>query len=103
MKYLAIVAAGLVLAACETVPGMPTVFGGGGGPGAPMVDSARQEQFVALVEQSGCRVDPQDHAFVHDAGFTDLEIGDFGQSLAAAGEAEIGPDGGLVLVTERCI
>jgi hypothetical protein len=103
MKYLAIVAAGLVLAGCETMPGMPTVFtGGGDGTGAP-VDSARQAQFVALVEQSGCRVDPRDHAFVHDAGFTDLEIGDFGQQLAAAGQAEIAADGGLVLLTERCI
>ena len=40
--------------------------------GAP-VDSARQAQFVALVEQTGCRVDPQDHEFVHEAGFTDCE------------------------------
>ena len=41
--------------------------------------------------------------FVHDAGFTDLEIGDFGKALAAEGRAEITADGGLVLVTERCI
>ena len=102
MKYLAIVAAGVILAGCETMPAMPTVFSGGGGEGTPD-DSARQAQFVALVEQSGCRVDPQDHAFVHDAGFTDLEIGEFGQTLAAEDRAEIAADGGLVLVTERCI
>ena len=78
MKHLAIVATGLVLAACEGGPGMPTVFTGGGE--AAPVDPARQAQFVALVEQSGCRVDPRDHQFVHDAGFTDLEIGDFGSA-----------------------
>ena len=101
MKYLAIVAAGLVLAGCESMPGMPTVITGGG-EGAP-VDSARQAQFVALVEQSGCRVDPTDHAFVHEAGFSDLEIGDFGQTLSAEGRAEITADGGMLLLTERCI
>ena len=102
MKHLAIVAAGLVLAACEGGPGMPTVFTGGGGEAAS-VDPARQAQFVALVEQQGCRVDPRDHQFVHDAGFTDLEIGDYGQRLAAESRAEVTADGGLVLLTERCI
>ena len=46
---------------------------------------------------------PRDHAFVHDAGFTDLEIGDFGQTLVAESRAEVTADGGLVLLTERCI
>lgn len=103
MRYLAILAAGVALAGCEGGPGMPTIFtGGGGGAGGP-VDPARQAQFVALVEQSGCRVDPTDHAFVHEAGFSDLEIGDFGQTLSAEGRAEITADGGMLLLTERCI
>ena len=66
-------------------------------------DSPRQQQFVALVEQNGCRVDPQDHQFVHEAGFSDLEIGEFGKALSADGRAEVTADGGLVLTTERCI
>jgi hypothetical protein len=102
MKYLAIVAAGLVLAACEGGTGMPTILTGGGGAGAP-ADPARQAQFVALVEQQGCRVDPTEHQYIHDAGFSDLEIGDFGQTLAAEGRAEITADGGMLLLTERCI
>jgi hypothetical protein len=102
MKYLAIVAAAVALAGCESVPGMPSVFTGGGAP-AVTVDEARQAQFVALVEQSGCAVDPQDHQFIHDAGFSDLELGDFGRSLAIDGRAEVTADGGLVLLTERCI
>ena len=95
MKYLAIVAAGLVLAGCESMPGMPTVVTGGGGEGAP-VDSARQAQFVALVEQSGCRVDPRNHAFVHDAGFTDLVLDPTVPSLdhrPAAGKERVRPCG----------
>ena len=85
MKRLVIVAAGLFLAGCEATPGMPTIFGGGGGAAPAQTTSPRQEEFVALVEQNGCRVDPQDHAFVHEAGFSDLEIGDFGKTLAGGG------------------
>jgi hypothetical protein len=103
MRYLAILAAGVALAGCEGGPGMPTIFTGGGGGGGAPVDPARQAQFVALVEQQGCRVDPADHQYIHDAGFTDLELGDFGQTLAAEGRAEITADGGLLLLTERCI
>ena len=62
MKYLAIVAAGLVLAGCETMPGLPTVLPEVATAPPRAADAPRQEQFVALVEQSGCRVDPQDHA-----------------------------------------
>jgi hypothetical protein len=102
MKYLAIVAAGLLVAGCESMPGMPTVLTGGDVPSAT-VDTGRQAQFVALVEQNGCRVDPRDHQFVHDAGFTDLELGDYGRTLAIEGRAEVTSDGGLVLQTERCI
>ena len=104
MKYLAIVAAGLLLAGCsEGGPGWPTMPGGGGAAGPIEPDPPRQAQFVALVEQSGCRVDPRDHAFVHEAGFSDLELGEFGRALAIDGRAEVTADGGLVLVTERCI
>jgi hypothetical protein len=104
MKHLAIVAAGLLLAGCgEGAPGWPTVFTGGGAPAQIEPDPPRQAQFVALVEQNGCRVDPQDHAFVHEAGFSDLEIGEFGRALAIDGRGEVTADGGLVLMTERCI
>jgi hypothetical protein len=106
MRYLAIAAAaGLLLAGCEGTPGMPTIFtgGGGGGVAAAQSDSPRQAEFVALVEAQGCRIDPQDHAFVHEAGFSDLEIGEFGKTLSGEGRAEVTADGGLVLMTERCI
>ena len=106
MMHLAMVAAaGLVLAGCEAAPGMPTIFSGGGGGGAAAAqsDSPRQAEFVALVEASGCGVDSRDHAFVHEAGFSDLEIGEFGKTLAAEGRAEVTASGGLILRTERCI
>jgi hypothetical protein len=105
MRHLAIVAAaGLVLAGCEGTQGFPTIFtGGGGGVAAAQSDSPRQAEFVALVEASGCSVDSRDHAFVHEAGFSDLEIGEFGKTLAAEGRAEVTASGGLILRTERCI
>ena len=98
-----VAAVGVVLAGCEAGPGFPTIFTGGGGAAPAQNTSPRQEAFVALVEENGCRVDPQDHAFVHEAGFSDLEIGDFGKTLAGEGRAEVTADGGLVLETERCI
>ena len=105
MRHLAIVAAaGVVLAGCEATQGLPTIFtGGGGGVAAAQSDSPRQAEFVALVEASGCSVDSRDHAFVHEAGFSDLEIGEFGKTLAAEGRAEVTASGGLILRTERCI
>jgi hypothetical protein len=83
---------GLVLAACEALP-----------VGTSSVEPARQAQFVALVEANGCSVDPEDHAFVHEAGFSDAELADFSRALAAEEWAEIGYDGALLLVTENCI
>jgi hypothetical protein len=104
MKHLAIVAAGLLLAGCgEGGAGWPTMWSGAGTTGPTEPDPPRQAEFVALVEQSGCRVDPRDHAFVHEAGFSDLELGDFGRALAIDGRAEVTADGGLVLMTENCI
>jgi hypothetical protein len=92
MKPWMLAAAGLVMAACETMPG-----------GTASAEPARRDQFVALVEANGCRVDPADHAFIHDAGFSDAELADFSRTLAAQEWAEIGYDGALMLVTENCI
>ena len=92
MKPWMLAAAGLFMSGCDTMPG-----------GTAPVDSTRQAQFVALVEANGCRVDPADHAFVHEAGFSDEELADFSRALAAEEWAEIGYDGALMLVTETCI
>jgi hypothetical protein len=92
MKPWMLGAAGLFLAACEAMP-VAT---------AP-AEPARQAQFVALVEANGCRVDPEDHGFIHEAGFSDAELADFSRRLAAEEWAEIGYDGALLLVTENCI
>jgi hypothetical protein len=92
MKRWLLGLAGLVVAACETMPGA-----------TPPADAGRRDQFVALVEANGCEVDPVDHAFVHDAGFSDAELADFSRSLAAEEWAEVGYDGTLILVTETCI
>jgi hypothetical protein len=92
MRIATMTLAGLALAGCETMPG-----------GTAPADSARQAQFVALVEANGCSVDPADHAFVHEAGFSDAELADFSRALAVEEWAEIGLDGSLLLVTENCI
>jgi hypothetical protein len=85
-------AAGLLVAACETMPA-----------GTAPVEASRRDEFVALVEANGCSVDPVDHAFVHEAGFSDAELSDYSRTLAAEEWAEIGYDGTLLLVTENCI
>ena len=104
MKYLAIVAAGLVLAACETVPGMPTVFGGGGGPARRRSTRPGRRSSSALVEQSGLpgRSAGPRASCMTPASPTWRSATSASRSPPTA-SAEIGPDGGLMLLTEHCI
>jgi hypothetical protein len=92
MRCAALAFAGLSLVACDTG------FGTG-----MSVGPDRQAAFVALVEQSGCRVDAADHEYVHAAGFTDPEIAEIGGQLAAEGRAEITAGGDLILTSGMCI
>jgi hypothetical protein len=40
---------------------------------------------------------------VHAAGFSDEELRDIGAELVGSQRAELGPDGGLILLTPNCL
>ena len=91
MKAVILTVTGLVLAACDYLPG-------------PEPDvSARRTEFIAVVEASGCRLDQADNeAVLVPAGFTDAEAGALGGLLLSEGVAELAEDGDLILLTENC-
>lgn len=81
------------VAACDMLPGQQAA---GPTPG-------REAAFVALVEQSDCRFNPDNHPEFHEAGFTDPEMRVISGNLVADGQAEVGGDGVLVLTSGACI
>jgi hypothetical protein len=96
MKTAWLLAAGLAVTGCDMMPN----FSGGPAP----VDPARQAQFIAVVEASGCRLDQLDNeAVLVPAGFSDQEASAIGVALLSQGTAELADDGDLILLTENCI
>ena len=94
MKYVLPALAGILVASCGMLPQRePTAA----------VAPEREAAFVATVEQAGCRVDPASHEFVHAAGFSDEELRAIGVELVGSQRAELGPDGGLILLTPNCL
>jgi hypothetical protein len=93
IRYAAVALVGLGLASCDVMPE---------GQGVAIAPD-RQAAFVALIEQSDCRFDPVNHEPVHAAGFTDPEISEIGGQLVAQGQAEIAPNGDLILLTGTCL
>ncbi len=93
MRYPVLVLAGLALAACEMLPQRQEEV---------VIEPLRQAEFVQLVEAADCRVDPVDHAYLHDAGFSDPDIAAYGRALVNDGRAAFDQGGALLLRTETC-
>jgi hypothetical protein len=89
----ALIAAGVALAACDTTPAA-----------APSAEPTRQAQFVELLEGAGRELPHTDNDYLLDpAGFSDAEASAISQQLLNDGQAEVSPEGNLVLRTENCI
>jgi len=94
MKPVILSLSGLALAACNMLPGSLS--------GA--ASTARMDEFIFVVEQSGCRLEQEDNADVLiPAGFTDAEAGALGGQLLADGRAVLADDGDLILLTANCL
>jgi len=93
-KYVSLVLAGLVLISCARREAEEVA----------VVETDRRGEFIALVEQNGCRLDPAtSDAVLVPAGFSDQEASQLSGQLVGEGLADYDKTGALILRTENCI